>query len=70
MKTSCHHLMKATDDEIESSGYTCNLCNYNTPRKDQYVRHLLSNKHIIRADSNKKVKKSCAHGCDCGKPHK
>lgn len=71
MKTSSHHLMKATDDcKPEPNGYTCDLCNYNTPRKDQYIRHLLSDKHITRADSNGKLSKSCARGCSCGKPHK
>ena len=70
MKTSYHPLMVANDSEPEPKGYKCNLCNYNTPTKNQYVRHLLSDKHINRLNSNGKVHKSCAPGCACGKPSK
>ena len=62
--------MTSNDDETDPKGYTCKLCNYNTPRKNQYVRHLLSDKHINRLNSNGKIQKSCGNGCDCGKPHK
>ena len=61
--------MKATDSKPDLKGYSCNLCNYNTPHKNQYVRHLLSDKHTNRVNSNGKIQHSCANGCDCGKPH-
>ena len=62
--------MVLNSSETEPNGFTCDICNYKTPRKDQYVRHLLSDKHTNRVNVNGKNNKNCAHGCECGKPHK
>ena len=39
--------------------YTCEVCNYNTIRKNQYNRHLSTNKHnkrVIDLNNNKHIK--------------
>jgi hypothetical protein len=58
--------------------YVCNLCDYNSCRKSQYDRHLLSLKHQIRTNTNKCAENSSntfdtisiihkQHSCQCGK---
>ena len=56
----------------ESSNYFyCKFCDYNTSRKSQYERHLLTSKHKIRTNTNKKVPKSSkSYECECGKSYK
>ena len=51
--------------------FCCNICNYTTIRKSQYIRHLATRKHQILTNPNKKVpKSSIAFICDCGKSYK
>ena len=51
--------------------FCCNICNYTTIRKSQYIRHLATRKHQILTNPNKKVpKSSIAYVCDCGKSYK
>ena len=58
--------------------YVCNICDYNSSRKSQYDRHLLSLKHQIRTNTNKCAENSSntfattsiihkQHSCQCGK---
>ena len=58
--------------------YVCNICDYNSCRKSQYDRHLLSLKHQIRTNTNKCAENSSntfdmtsiihkQHSCQCGK---
>ena len=54
--------------------YECNICNYNTIRKNQYNRHLLTKKHItnkqklnITNNLDINLKQSKVYSCNCGK---
>jgi len=57
--------------------YTCDECNYNTVRKSQYERHLLTAKHKLLTNTYEKVPKSSQkvlnkkHSfiCNCGKEY-
>ena len=53
--------------------YSCHLCDYNTCRKSQYERHLLTLKHRNREndtnDTKKVPKSSNIFECDCGKKY-
>ena len=55
-----------------STNYICEKCNYNTSRKSQYERHLLTAKHkMIVNDSIESSKpKSTIFTCICGKTYK
>ena len=57
------------EDQKSSNIYHCNYCYYTTSRKSQYTRHLLTNKHIILTNPNKKVP-SNVYACECGKKYK
>ena len=49
--------------------YYCSSCDYNTVRKSQYERHLLTRKHKLLNNTNKKVPKSSdqnSYHCSCG----
>jgi len=60
------------------NNYVCNICDYNSCRKSQYDRHILSRKHQIRTNTNKCTENSSntfditstihkQHRCQCGK---
>jgi hypothetical protein len=57
--------------------FHCNICDYNTSRKSQYDRHLLTAKHKITYDNlhndlqndADKVPKSSKYVCTCGKEY-
>ncbi len=50
-----------------SEKYRCEICHYNTSRKSQYDRHLLTDKHIYSADeTNLKQNSSKKFECLCG----
>ena len=57
--------------------FRCNICDYNTSRKSQYDRHLLTSKHKITYDNlhndlqndADKVTKSSKYICTCGKEY-
>jgi len=50
--------------------FSCEICDYNTIRKSQIDRHLMTAKHIILTNPNKKVPKSSAgFSCECGKTY-
>lgn len=54
-----------------SNKYYCEECNYSTSRQSQYNRHILTPKHKILTDTNKKVPKSSkVYECECGKSYK
>ena len=54
-----------------SSDFFCKNCNYTTSRKSQYDRHLMTAKHKMLTNVDKKVPKSSApFQCDCGKQFK
>ena len=55
--------------------YTCNVCDYNTCRKSQYDRHLLTAKHIKSTEFQKISTKSSEKNsddfqCCCGRSYK
>lgn len=51
--------------------YNCDNCHYHTSRLSQYNRHMLTAKHKILTNPNKKVPKSSkAYICNCGKEYK
>jgi hypothetical protein len=53
--------------------FSCLACDYNSVRESQYNRHLLTHKHKILTNTNKKVPKGsetiCYH-CSCGNVYK
>jgi hypothetical protein len=52
--------------------YNCEYCNYNTVRKSQYERHIITAKHIMITNGNNKVQKSSNSYtcCNCFKEFK
>ena len=53
--------------------YSCESCDYITVRKSQYERHLLTRKHKLLNNTNKKVPKGSeqnAYHCSCGNTYK
>ncbi len=48
--------------------FCCEICNYNTSNKKDYIKHNSTQKHINRTNPNISTKKS--HGCKCGKLYK
>jgi hypothetical protein len=51
--------------------FVCEFCNYNTSRKSQYDRHVLTSKHKESTFFNKKVLESSnTYICECGKVYK
>ena len=53
-----------------SEKYFCKICNYNTSRESQYNRHLMTAKHKILTNPNKKVPHDICRQCECGKIYK
>ena len=54
-----------------SVDFFCKNCNYTTSRKSQYDRHLMTAKHKMLTNVDKKVPKSSApFQCECGKQFK
>ena len=51
-----------------SSNFICENCDYYTSRLSQYNRHLLTAKHLMVIDGNKKSSKAIT--CECGKQYK
>jgi len=49
--------------------YNCQKCNYTTSRHSQYARHLLTAKHKILINPNKKSSTGERFLCDCGKAY-
>ena len=52
--------------------YICKSCDYKTCRKSQYDRHVLTLKHKLELNDNKKSSKmeASVHNCNCGKKYK
>lgn len=61
--------MIKNDKTNRSYKFHCEYCNYYTSRLSQYDRHLLSNKHLVIINDNKKVPKEYSQ-CECGKKYK
>jgi len=55
-----------------SEFFSCTVCDFNASRQSQYERHLLTRKHILATNSNKKVPKNAEEplSCHCGKSYK
>ena len=58
-----------------SKKFHCEKCDYNTSRKSQYIRHLLTAKHInndaqLQINDKKDPKSSVKFVCVCGKEYK
>ena len=53
-----------------STDFFCKICNYSTSRKSQYERHLMTAKHKILTNPNKKVPNDKMNICECGKAYK
>ena len=49
--------------------YNCKTCDYTTSRHSQYARHLLTAKHKILINPNKKSSTCERFFCDCGKAY-
>jgi len=59
------------DSSDISYKYYCRECNYNTSRKSQYERHIMTSKHLIRTNTNDLVPKSSkCYTCKCNKVFK
>ena len=51
--------------------FSCEICSYNTVRKSDYDKHILTSKHIKRINPNKKSQIiSNIFSCKCGKEYK
>ena len=54
--------------------FTCELCDYSTSKKPNYEKHLLTLKHKMLKNANKKLKKiedpAKPYVCDCGRSYK
>ena len=66
--------MISSKSSKSSKMFTCNNCDYNTCRKSQYDRHLLTLKHEMITNGNKMVTKSSyqvplVFECNCGKQY-
>ena len=64
-----------TNEKVQKSSekYFCSACDYTTIRKSQYTRHLLTLKHKILTNTNKKVQKvqdGKSFQCVCGSSYK
>ena len=54
-----------------SEKFHCNICDYSTSRKSQYVRHLSTSKHNNTTNTTNLVpESSAAFNCDCGNTYK
>ena len=54
-----------------SEKFRCELCDYNTSRRSQYNRHLLTDKHkILHNPTSKKFHTKDTFSCLCGKSYK
>lgn len=52
---------------LEESKFNCNICNYNTQKKSNYDRHLLSSKHKINIESSDNINNSKYKCSSCNK---
>ena len=64
-----------TNEKVQKSSekYFCSACDYTTIRKSQYTRHILTLKHKILTNTNKKVQKvqdDKTFQCVCGSSYK
>ena len=50
--------------------YYCSKCDYLTCRKSQFDRHLMTAKHNLELNDNKKSSKNNEFSCECGKTYK
>jgi hypothetical protein len=53
-----------------ANNYECKICNYNTFKKSNYNKHLLTTKHINLHNTDKNVAKVSSFNCLCGKSYK
>ena len=65
----------STNEKVPKSSekFSCQSCDYTTVRKSQYIRHLLTLKHEILTNTNKKVQKvqdDNSFHCACGSSYK
>ena len=61
--------MLTEKEQKSSKNYYCKNCNYNTSRKSQYERHLITQKHkyLQNTDAEPSKKK---YICQCGREYK
>jgi hypothetical protein len=72
-KMFSHYILMETNEFSSecSTQYICSICNYNTERNSQYIRHLMTAKHIRLTNANENVPKgSASHMCLCGNEYK
>ena len=65
--------MAIKNDQKSSENFFCEKCDYTTSRKSQYDRHLLTLKHELLTNTNKKVQKvqdDKSFHCVCGSSYK
>ena len=65
----------STNEKVPKSSdkFSCTACDYTSVRKSQYDRHLLTLKHILLTNTNKKVQKvpdDKSFHCVCGSSYK
>jgi hypothetical protein len=75
-----YHFMIVNDSNLcpkMSKNYCCNVCDYYTCKKSQYVKHLATDKHKKRENDSKMVvndsnlcPKKSRFTCECGKIYK
>ena len=52
-----------------SKNFICEYCDYNTPRKSQYNRHLLTSKHLQATLATEQATQKSSIVCTCGKEY-
>ena len=51
--------------------FSCERCDFQCSKESNYNRHLMTRKHKIRTNTNKKVPKNAEqYNCNCGKKYK
>ena len=65
----------STNEKVPKSSdiFSCLICDYNSIRESQYIRHLMTRKHKILTNTNKKVPKGSEpirYHCSCGNVYK
>lgn len=53
-----------------AKNFDCECCNFTCSKQSDFDRHLLTRKHIMLTNVDKKTPKNAAYVCECGKSYK
>ena len=69
----CYHIMINNDKNFTQKNakkFYCEKCDFTTSKKSDFDRHLLTRKHKMITNDNKKTQKNAEFSCTCGKIYK